>query len=210
MTQDKVTPFRKNRSLQAMMILYAAFWILLAIAPRDRSNWLLENLLVFVSVAGLVITYRRFPLSNTSYLLITIFLTLHTIGAHYTYEHALPGYWIKDFLKLPRNPFDRIVHFSCGLLLAYPLREMVVRVAKTTRFWMYFFPLMIVMATSGFFEMLESWVARIVSPELGAAYLGTQGDVWDAQKDMTLATIGALLSLGIIWLVQKQNRHKMP
>ncbi len=206
MAQSKVIPFRKNRPLRLMMIFYAAFWILLAIAPRDRSDWLLENLLVFVSLAGLVVTYRRFPLSNTSYLLITIFLTLHTIGAHYTYEHALPGYWIKDALKLPRNPFDRIVHFSCGLLLAYPLRELVVRVAKTTSFWTYFFPLMIVMAISGFFEMLEAWVARIVSPELGAAYLGTQGDVWDAQKDMTLATIGALLSLGFIWLLQKRNR----
>jgi putative membrane protein len=131
-------------------------------------------------------------------LLITIFMTLHTVGAHYTYEHVPLGYWMKDIFGLQRNHFDRIVHFAFGLLLIYPVREVLLRLVRAPSFWTYFLPFTIVLAMSGYFEVLESWVAQIVDPELGAAYLGTQGDVWDAQKDMTAAMIGALVSLVFI------------
>lgn len=202
---------RTNRLLQGLIIWYLGFWVVMAIAPRDRSDWLLENLLVFLVVGFLVITYRRFPLSNLSYLLTTIFLTLHAIGAHYTYEHAAPGYWLKELFGTKRNHFDRVVHFSFGLLLMYPLWEALQRVVKTTRFWAYFLPFAIVLATSSFFEKLEFIVAQIVSPELGTAYLGTQGDVWDAQKDMTLAMLGALLCLAMMLVAQRgpQNRKQL-
>lgn len=170
----------------------------MAISPRDRSDWLLENLLVFVAVGSLVATYRSLPLSNLSYLLITIFLTLHTVGAHYTYEHAAPGDWLKDILGWKRNHFDRIVHFCFGLLLTYPFREALMRLANLSGIWSYFFPFTFVMAASSFFELLESWVAMIVSPELGAAYLGTQGDPWDAHQDMTAAMIGSAVCLLVV------------
>lgn len=178
--------------------LYVVFGGAMAISPLDRSDWLLENLLVFFAVGLLAATYRSFPLSNLSYLLITIFMTLHAIGAHYTYEHVPLGYWIKDIFELQRNHFDRIVHFAFGVLLVYPVREVLLGLMKAPSFWTYFLPFTIVLAASGFYEVLESWVAQIVSSELGAAYLGTQGDVWDAQKDMTAAMIGALLSMAFI------------
>ncbi len=197
---------RTNRLLQALVVWYIGFWVAMAIAPRDRSDWLLENLLIFVVVGFLVATYRAFPLSNLSYLLITLFLTLHAVGAHYTYEHAAPGYWLKDWFGLKRNHFDRLVHFAFGLLLTYPIREALLRVVKTTRFWTYFLPFAVVLASSSSFEKLEFLVARIVSPELGAAYLGTQGDVWDAQKDMTAAMFGALLCLLLVAVARRAGR----
>lgn len=202
---------RTHRLLQGLIVWYVAFWVVMAIAPRDRSDWLLENLLVFLVVGFLLVTYRRFPLSNLSYLLITIFMTLHAVGAHYTYEHAAPGYWLKDLFGLKRNHFDRLVHFSFGLLLTYPLWEALQRVVQTTRFWAYFLPFTIVLAASSLFEKLEFIVAQIVSPELGTAYLGTQGDVWDAQKDMTLAMLGALLCLLIMLVAQRglNNRKQL-
>ncbi len=184
--------FRTNRVLQALVLWYIGFWIFAAIAPRDRSDWLLENLLVFVAVGFLVATYRRFPLSTLSYLLITVFLTLHAVGAHYTYEYAAPGFWLKDLFGLARNHFDRLVHFAFGLLLTYPIREALMRVIKAPTFWSYVLPLAIVKSASGLYELVEMWVALIVSPELGAAYLGTQGDEWDAQKDMAAAMFGSL------------------
>lgn len=194
---------RTNRLLQGLIVWYLSFWVLMAVAPRDRSDWLLENLLVFIVAGFLLATYRAFPLSNLSYLLITIFLTLHAVGAHYTYEHAAPGYWLKDLLGLKRNHFDRLVHFAFGLLLTYPLWESLQRVVKASRFWLYFLPFAIVLAASSFFEKLEFIVAQIVSPELGTAYLGTQGDVWDAQKDMMAAMLGALLCLLFMLVARK-------
>lgn len=189
--------FRRNRFLQFTLALYLALWATLAVSPLDRLDWLLENLLVFVFVGGLALTYRRFPLSDLSYFLIALFLTLHAVGAHYTYAKVPLGFWLKDALELSRNHFDRVVHFSFGFLLAYPIRETLLRAVKTSQGWILFLTLQIVLACSVLFELLESWVAQIVSPELGAAYLGTQGDIWDAQNDTTAALIGALLCFAL-------------
>jgi putative membrane protein len=182
--------FKRNHLLQWLLVFYLALWAALAISPLDRSDWLLENLLVFIFVGGLAVTYRRFPLSDFSYILIALFLSLHAVGAHYTYAKAPIGFWLKDAFDLSRNHFDRIVHFSFGLLLGYPIRETLSRVIKTSQTWIFFLTLQVVLAWSVMFELLESWVAQIVSPELGAAYLGTQGDTWDAQNDTTAALIG--------------------
>ena len=197
---------RSNRLLQGLIVAYLIIWVALAISPRDRSDWLLENLLVFVAVGFLVATYRILPLSNLSYLLIAVFLALHAVGAHYTYEHSAPGYWLKDLLGWQRNHFDRIVHFAFGLLLVYPIREALMRVVKMNGFWSYFIPFVVIKAASSFYELMESWVAQIVSPELGAAYLGTQGDVWDAQQDMTAAMVGALLGLVLLFVMTRRKR----
>jgi putative membrane protein len=194
--------FRENKVLQILLGWYTMFWIVMAIKPVDRSDWLLENLLTFLFIAALVATYRVFPFSDLSYLLITVFMTLHAVGAHYTYEHVPLGYWMKDTFELSRNHFDRIVHFSFGLLMAYPMREVLVRTAGVQGFWSYFLPANITLAFSGLFELIESWVAQIVSPELGAAYLGIQGDVWDAQKDMTLGLAGAALSMVLTAIIK--------
>jgi putative membrane protein len=172
---------------------YVGFWIILAIHPLDRSDWLLENLLIFISVAVLALTYRRFQFSNTSYALILIFLTFHTIGAHYTYAKVPIGFWAKDWLHLSRNHYDRVIHFSFGFLLLYPMRELLIRSAHANAAWATWLALAALCAFSSFFEILEGVIAQFVRPDLGAAYLGTQGDIWDAQKDMGAAFVGALI-----------------
>lgn len=186
-----------------MIAGYAVLWIALAIAPLYRSDWLLENLLVFAFVGLLAASFRRFQFSNFSYLLFTVFLTLHAYGAHYTYSETVFGFWLRDTFGLSRNPYDRIVHFAFGLLLTYPLRELAQRVLRLRRVWSYLVPFLLSLSMSAGYESIESWVARIVSPELGAAYLGTQGDVWDAQRDMDRAMAGALLCLGLTWVGER-------
>jgi putative membrane protein len=177
---------------------YLLLWGWLAIAPIDRQDWLLENLLAVTLVAILVLTYRWFQFSNLSYVLIALFMALHAIGAHYTYAKVPAGFWFQEVFGLTRNPFDRIVHFSYGCLLVLPIRELLMRLAGVRGFWSYYLPISAVLAQSGFFEVVEGVVAAIVNPELGSAYLGTQGDEWDAQKDMLAAFTGALVMTGVV------------
>lgn len=185
-----------GRLLPGLLLFYGLFWSWLAISPVDRRDWLLENLLSLTLVVMLILTYRRFRFSVTSYCLIGLFLTLHAIGAHYTYSEVPFGFWLKDLFGLSRNPFDRIAHFSYGALLVYPLRELLMRRAGLRGFWAPFLSISVILAQSGFFEIAEAVVASFVSPELGSTYLGAQGDEWDAQKDMAAAFTGALLTIG--------------
>jgi putative membrane protein len=196
-----MTPsFRENRMLQGLIVWLIVLWGITAIDPFNRRDWLLENLLVFIYSALLVITYRRFAFSNLSYLLFSVFLSLHLVGAHYTYSEVPLGFLVQDVFGLGRNHYDRFVHFMFGLLIAWPFRELLMRAAGVRRNWSYVLAVIVVLAFSGFYEVLEGLVAVIVSPELGAAYLGTQGDVWDAQKDSFLAFSGAVLAMLVAWL----------
>ncbi|MCP5430795.1 MAG: DUF2238 domain-containing protein [Chromatiaceae bacterium] len=189
--------FRDNRFLQLLLIWLGGLWIVTAIEPFDRRDWLLENLLVFIYGALLLLTYRRFAFSNLSYGLFGVFLSLHLIGAHYTYAETPFGFWLQDALGLSRNHYDRIVHFAFGLLIAYPFRELLLRVAGVKPRWSNLLAVIMVLGFSGFYEALEAVVAVAVSPELGAAYLGTQGDEWDAQKDTALAALGAIVAMAV-------------
>jgi putative membrane protein len=188
-------PFRENRFLQGLLAATLAVWAALAIAPHDRGDWLLENLVVFAAAALLLATHRAFAFSNFSYLLVAVFLALHAVGAHYTYSLTPFGDWLAATFGLSRNPYDRLVHFAFGLLLAYPLHEMARRVLHVHGGWSWALPMLAVLSLSSGYEIVESWAARIVDPELGQAFLGTQGDEWDAQKDMTLAIVGAAIAL---------------
>ncbi len=144
-----------------------------------------------------------------SYTTIFLFLCLHTLGAHYTYAEvpyddwvrALTGGSLNEAMGWERNHFDRLVHFSYGLLLAYPIREVFLRVVDARGFWGYFLPLDVTMSTSMIFELFEWVVAERVGGDLGMAYLGTQGDVWDAHKDMALASLGAALAMTLAMAV---------
>jgi Predicted membrane protein len=182
-----------NYFLPIAVACYVAFWIALAIRPLDRGDWLLENILIFAAAAVLVPSYWRFRLSNLSYALILIFLVFHTIGAHYTYAKVPIGFWVKDWLHLERNHYDRAIHFSFGFLLLYPMRELLIRSAHASRCWATWLAVAVLCALSSFFEIIEAVVAQVVAPDLGIAYLGTQGDIWDAQKDMTAAFVGAVI-----------------
>lgn len=191
--------FAHDRVLQALVVWLIALWALTAIGPFNRFDWLLENLLVFIYAGLLAATYRHFAFSNLSYGLFAVFLSLHLVGAHYTYAETPLGFWLQDWLDLSRNHYDRIVHFSFGLLLAYPFREVLMRAAGVQRGWSYLLAMVSILGFSGFYEALEGLVAMVVSPELGAAYLGTQGDEWDAQKDTALALAGSAITMLIVW-----------
>ncbi len=192
-----------------LLAWYVIWWSVLAIDPFDRKDWALENVLALALVATLIATHRRFRFSFLSYLLITLFMTLHAVGAHYTYAEVPVGFWLKDSLSLSRNPFDRIVHFAFGFLLVYPLKELLIRTGRVQGFWAVYLPVSGILAQSGFFEVVEALVAQVVNPELGAAYLGTQGDEWDAQKDMAAALAGAVLMAVLMRLFQKHSRHNV-
>lgn len=196
-----------TRLLSALLLFYGLLWIWLAIDPVDRRDWVLENLLALALVAVLVFTYCRFQFSLTSYWLIGVFLGLHATGAHYTYAEVPLGFWLKDLLALSRNPFDRIAHFSYGLLMTYPTRELLVRVAGVRRRWSYYLSVSVIVALSGLFEIIEAIVAVIVSPELGSLYLGTQGDDWDAQKDMAAAFAGSTVMIALIEVISNRRKH---
>ena len=187
--------FRDNRVLQVLIAWIIFVWIVTAIDPLFSRDWLLESLLVFVFCGLLLFTYRRFQFSNFSYGLFAFFMTLHLIGAHYTYAETPFGFWLQDWFGLARNHYDRIVHFAFGLLLAYPMREILLRKSGVNRSWSYFVTLNCVLAFSAIYEIIESIAATIVSPELGSAYLGTQGDEWDAQKDAALAFCGSVIAM---------------
>ncbi len=194
--------FIDNSFLQIALACYVLFWIALAIHPIDRSDWFLENLLVFVTASVLIPTYRKFQLSNLSYALIFLFLAFHAIGAHYTYAKVPAGFWLMDLLQLKRNHYDRVIHFAFGFLLLYPMRELFQRSARAHETWAVWLAAATIAALSSFFEILEGIIAQVVRPDLGAAYLGTQGDIWDAQKDMTAAFLGAILTAVLLSLRQ--------
>ena len=198
-----IKPFMSNYSLQGMVLWLVILWIITAIDPLFPRDWLLESLLVFACAALLVISYRRFQFSNLSYLLFTVFLSLHLIGAHYTYAETPFGFWMQELFDFKRNHCDRLVHFCFGLLLAYPIPEILLRKSGATVRWSLFFAVNCIVTLSAIYEILEAIVATLVSPELGAAYLGTQGDKWDAQKDAMLAFSGAVIAILLIWWITR-------
>lgn len=180
--------------------------------PKD---WWLENVLVLLALGLIAGTYRRFPLSRVSYTLLFVFLCLHEIGAHWTYAEVPYDAWWKSLfsvtlneqLGLTRNHFDRLVHFSYGFLLTYPIREVFLRIANVRGIWGYLLPLDVAMSTSMIYELIE-WAAAVAfGGDLGEAYLGTQGDVWDAHKDMGLASLGALLAMGIVAIINARYKR---
>ena len=198
--------FRENTLIKVLLVVYAVIWAITAISPSYRTDWVLENVLVVLFLPLLFGTYRLFPLSEVSYILITLFLMLHAVGAHYTYAEVPLGYWLKEMLHLSRNHFDRIVHFSFGLLMAYPIREIFLRLVNVRGFWAYYFPLDVTLAFSALYEIVEMVVAKTVSPEAGDAYLGTQGDPFDAVMDMTCAFAGAVICMLMTVLMRKLLR----
>ena len=202
---NSFTKISHQKYLAILAIIFSVEFLILSISPHDRSDWLLENVLVIFFVIVFSLSYKKFPLSRISYTLLFIFMCLHQIGAHYTYA-KVPydqffitsfGFSLNDIMGLERNHFDRLVHFLFGLLLAYPIREVYCRIAGSKGFWAYFFPLELTMAASMTFELFEWGAAELFGGELGIAYLGTQGDIWDAHKDMALASFGAFLAMCI-------------
>jgi putative membrane protein len=177
-----------------------AVWVWSAIYPANPSAWLLENILVILGVPLGIFLGQYFRVSTTSYFFLMLFLVLHLVGAHYTYAGVPFGERLGEWWGTDRNMYDRLVHFSFGLLLAFPIREMFFRVARVRGIWGYIFPLDITLSLSALFEIIELGVVHFSGAEAGVAFLATQGDVWDPVLDMGLAALGALVTLVIIGL----------
>jgi putative membrane protein len=195
--------FQKNRWLQLFIVVFFSIWISTLIGTSDINNWILENALVFVFLGFLAFTYRKYQFSDLSCTLICIYLCLHVYGAKYTYAENPFGYWLMETFDLPRNHYDRIVHFSFGFLLAYPMREAFLNWLKFPSWVAWALPIEITLSVSGFYELIEWAVADVFFKAQGDAYLGSQGDIWDAQKDMFLATLGAVLATTIVSVIKK-------
>jgi putative membrane protein len=199
----------RHRWNAVLAVTFGIWFAMLAINPVSRSTWLLENGLVIAFVAILALTYRSFPFSRISYTLIFLFLCLHEIGSHYTYSEVPYDDWFERFtgatlnarMGWERNHFDRAIHLAYGLLLTYPIREIFLRVARVRGFWGYFFPLDFAMSTSLTYELIEWGAAAAFGGDLGQSYLGTQGDAWDAHKDMALAALGALIAMTVTLVI---------
>jgi putative membrane protein len=186
---------------QWLLCGFGLFWLALAIRPKERDVWLTENILTTVTVVALVATWRNWPLGHLSYTLIAAFGVLHTIGGHYTYA-LVPFEPVSQALGgTRRNHYDRVVHFAYGLLVAYPFFELLERYAQPAGAWSYVLSPALIMATSMAFEVLEWCAACVLGGDAALDYLGAQGDPWDAQKDMALATGGAIVTMLAIVLL---------
>lgn len=200
MTQEQI------KSIGTFPYILLGLYLLLfgacAIEPYDRSVWLAENLPVLIVVGGIIYFSRIHQFSNLSYGLMAVFIMLHTIGGHYTFERV-PFDWFSELFGFERNHYDRIAHFSVGFY-AYPLAEwMVTRRLVRTGWIVVLFPLFAIISVAGIYEIFEWRYAVNADPVAGIAVLGSQGDIWDAQKDILADTLGAVTVLCLFYVLHR-------
>ena len=190
-----------------LLALYAVVWTLCAIEPLYPSDWLLENVLVFLFVPAAILAHHRHPFSSLAATCLFLFFCLHSLGSHYTYAEvpydrwwqALTGSTLNELLGFERNHYDRLVHFAYGLLTTPVWVEILRRALPDVRgLWRWLIPLTFMMSHSLVYELIEWIAALLFGGDLGEAYLGTQGDVWDAHWDMLLASAGSALTLALL------------
>lgn len=195
---------------RVLLIGGATIWALAALAPADRIAWALENMLLVVGAGWVVATYRKWRLSKASYVLIFMFFVMHVVGAHYTYSETPAGAWLEPLFGTGRNHYDRVVHFSFGLLLVSPFREQVERATRLGRRSAWGVGIMTIISLSTLYELAEWAVAELADPDNAIAFLGTQGDVFDSQKDTGLAILGALIGMVAAVAAYKFRAHRAP
>lgn len=195
-----------QRLLIAYGVIFLISWIYTLVTTSDGANWITENILTVLFLGVMVWGYPRFRFSDLSYTAMFVFLMLHIFGAQHTYAEAPVGFWLRDVFGLERNPYDRIVHYSFGLLMAYPMRDYFINKMEWPSWVCWVLPVEITLSFSGMYEIIEYGVADIFFPDVGVAYLGTQGDPWDAQKDMILAFTGAITSMVLTAVIGRLRR----
>ena len=179
-----------------LLFIFILFWMLLAINPKYRDIWIAENIILVVCLIWLIKSHHQFQFSKQSYCLIFSFAILQTIGAHYSYAEVPLGFWVMDILDIQRNHYDRLVHFSFGFLLALPLKELMIRFITTTTHRVEIVLLVLLFIGIGAtYEILEWWYAVIYEQDQSDMFLGSQGDIWDAEKDVLFTGLGAWLYL---------------
>lgn len=192
-----------------LLLAYLGLFTFLAIKPFERSVWWAENLPIMLIVAGLVLTYRWFAFSNTAYTLMAFLIFLHTIGGHFTFERV-PFDWFTDFFGFERNHYDRIAHFTVGFY-AYPLAELLLRRRLVlSRAVLYLFPICFILAVAGVYEIFEWLYAVSADPAAGIAVLGSQGDIWDAQKDILADGLGAVSAVILFAVLNRREIRALP
>src|SRR4249920_549629 len=163
-------------------------------APRDRMTWVLEVFPVIIAIPLLVATRRRFPLTSLAYVLIAVHATILMVGGRYTYAEVPLFNWIRDVLHLARNHYDRLGHLAQGFIPAIVAREILIRRGVIrSPLWLFFLVTCVCLAISAVYELVE-WSAAATTGSAADAFLGTQGDPWDTQKDMLCAGIGAIVA----------------
>ncbi|MEO6145483.1 MAG: DUF2238 domain-containing protein [Sulfuriferula sp.] len=188
--------------------LLIATLILLAwsgIHPHDYFTWLLEVIPVLIALPLLIATRKAFPLTPLVYTLIALHCAILLVGGHYTYAEVPLFNWLRDSFNLTRNHYDRVGHFAQGLVPALVTREILLRRTPLQRGKMLFFLVTSVcLAISASYELIE-WGVAEASGSDAVAFLATQGDIWDTQKDMAMALIGSIL--GQLGLARLQDRQ---
>lgn len=193
----------KHRFLTGFLVAYAILFLVLAINPVDRTTWLVENLTVWIIVAVLVGLYAQgVVFSKTAYGLMFVLVYLHTIGGHWTFANV-PFDWVSDFFGFERNHYDRLAHFTVGFY-AFAIAEWLwERRLVANRFLLFTYPVFVIATAAMTYELVEWIYAALANPEAGIAYLGSQGDIWDAPKDMLADTLGALVAVGFFFLLRR-------
>lgn len=186
----------------ALAAAYVLWWALLAVNPVSRAVWWAENIPAMLVFAGLALSYPRFRFSNLAYLLMAVWLFWHTLGGHYTFAHV-PFGWVTDLFGFERNHFDRVGHFAVGFY-AFAAAELLERKRWANLGTALAFGLCLIMAVAAAYEIIEWWYAALEGGEAGIEFLGSQGDVWDAQKDMLADTLGAIVSLILYVLARRR------
>lgn len=197
-----------------MILLVLATLLCLATAsapPAGRLSWALEVGPGLIGIAILIATYRRFPFSHWVYGGVFLHLLILIYGGYYTYALTPLGDWARDAFGLARNHYDRIGHLALGVFPAFVVRELLLRLTPLRRgAWLYFLVCCVVLAIGAFWELLEWWTTLLVAPDVGDAFLGSQGDPWDAQWDMFLALVGAALALPLLSRAHDASLRAVP
>ncbi len=196
-------PYKKNNQFIILSVILIIAWFYFFYSALDVKDWWIENILVLIFCASLFLSQKKFVFSNTSLVFIFLFLLLHLYGARMAYTHNELGAFFKSSFQLSRNPYDRIVHFSFGFLMVYPLCDYLSSHYQLSKKHLFLLANMIILSLATIFELIEWCVAAFTNSATGETYVATQGDVWDAQKDIILAVIGAVLFLGMQSIYRK-------
>jgi putative membrane protein len=195
--------------LLGVFALIAAFT--LWAPPAGRTSWFLEVGPGIAGVAVLVGVYRRFPMSHLVYGCVFVHLLILVYGGYYTYALTPLGNWARDTFHLSRNHYDRVGHLALGVFPCFTIREVLLRQTPVIRGgWLYFLVLSVVLAIAAFWELLEWWVTLVAAADVGQAFLGSQGDIWDAQWDMFLALVGAAVVLPLFSRFHDASMERVP
>ncbi len=184
-----------------LLSLYLLLFIALGVAPYDRAVWLVENLPIVAIVVLLVAIYRKQRFSDLAYLLMACLVVLHTMGGHFTFERVSFDF-VTGLFGFERNHYDRMAHFTVGFY-AFPCAELLLRRRLVnSKVILLLFPIFMIFTVAAGYELFEWCYAVHADPAAGHAVLGSQGDIWDAQKDMLADGLGALTATGLFFVVR--------